>query len=81
MGQNKKSREGLKEEEVSEGLCVMWKKKNVGNFHHLVVLYQQANYPTTYVSLNVRTYVDHIKNICNLELANHLTKCTLLVIG
>ena len=81
MGQNKKSRERLKEEEVGEGLCVMWKKKNVGNFHHLAVLYQQANYPTTYVSLNVRTYVDHVKNICHLELANPLTKHTLLVIG
>ena len=51
MGQNKKSREGLKEEEVREGLCVMWKKKNVGNFRHLAVLYWQANYPTAYVSL------------------------------
>ena len=29
----------------------------------------------------VRTYVDHVKNICHLELANLLTKRTLLVIG
>ena len=29
----------------------MWKKKNVGNFRHLAVLYWQANYPTAYVSL------------------------------
>ena len=26
------------------------------------------------------TYVNHVRNICHLELANHLTKCTLLVI-
>ena len=30
---------------------------------------------------SVRTYVDHVKNICHLELANLLTKHTLLVIG
>ena len=29
----------------------------------------------------VRTYVDNVKNICHLELANLLTKHTLLVIG
>ena len=29
----------------------------------------------------VRTYVDHVKNICHLELVNSLTKHTLLVIG
>ena len=29
----------------------------------------------------IRTYVDHVKNICRLELANPLTKQTLLVIG
>ena len=29
----------------------------------------------------VRTYVDYVKNICHLELANLLTKCTLFVIG
>ena len=29
----------------------------------------------------VRTYVDHVKNICNLELVSPLTKRTLLVIG
>ena len=29
----------------------------------------------------VRTYVNHVKNKCHLELANPLTKCTLLVIG
>ena len=29
----------------------------------------------------VRTYVDHVKNICHLELANPLTKRILLVIG
>ena len=29
----------------------------------------------------VRTYVKHVKNICHLELANPLTKRTLLVIG
>ena len=29
----------------------------------------------------VRTYVDHVKNICHLELANPLTKRTLLVIA
>ena len=28
----------------------------------------------------VGTYVDHVKNICHLELANPFTKCTLLVI-
>ena len=28
----------------------------------------------------VRTYVNHVKNICHLELANPLTKHTLLVI-
>ena len=33
-----------------------------------------------YVSLNIRTYVDHVKNICHLELANPLTKHILLVI-
>ena len=33
------------------------------------------------ISIFVRTYVDYVKNICHLELANHLTKCTLLVIG
>ena len=27
-----------------------------------------------------RTYVNHVRNICHLELANPLTKCTLLVI-
>ena len=29
----------------------------------------------------VRTYVEHVMNICHLELDNLLTKCTLLVIG
>ena len=29
---------------------------------------------------SVRTYVNHVKNICHLELANPLTKRTLLVI-
>ena len=29
----------------------------------------------------VRTYVNHVKNICHLELTNPLTKHTLLVIG
>ena len=29
----------------------------------------------------VRTYVNHVGNICHLELANPLTKRTLLVIG
>ena len=29
----------------------------------------------------VRTYVNHVRNICHLELANPLTKRTLLVIG
>ena len=29
----------------------------------------------------IRTYVNHVRNICHLELANLLTKCTLLVIG
>ena len=29
----------------------------------------------------VRTNVNYVKNICHLELANPLTKCTLLVIG
>ena len=29
----------------------------------------------------IRTYVDHIKNICHLKLVNLLTKHTLLVIG
>ena len=29
----------------------------------------------------VRTYVEHVKNICHIELANSLTKCILLVIG
>ena len=33
------------------------------------------------ISIFVRTYLDYVKNICHLELANHLTKCTLLVIG
>ena len=28
----------------------------------------------------VRTYVNHVRNICHLELANPLTKQTLLVI-
>ena len=31
--------------------------------------------------LLVKTYMNHVKNICHLELANLLTKCTLLVIG
>ena len=31
--------------------------------------------------LFVRIYVDHVKNIYHLELANPLTKRTLLVIG
>ena len=30
---------------------------------------------------SVKTYVELIKNICHIELANPLTKCTLLVIG
>ena len=30
---------------------------------------------------DVRTYVDHVKNIYHLELANPWTKRTLLVIG
>ena len=29
----------------------------------------------------VKTYVEHVMNICHIELANHLTKCTLLLIG
>ena len=29
----------------------------------------------------VRTYAEHVKNICHIELANPLTKHTLLVIG
>ena len=29
----------------------------------------------------VRTYVEHVKNICYLELTNPLTKRILLVIG
>ena len=29
----------------------------------------------------VRIYVNHVRNICHLELANPLTKHTLLVIG
>ena len=29
----------------------------------------------------VRTYVNHVKNICHSELAYPLIKCTLLVIG
>ena len=29
----------------------------------------------------VRIYMNHVRNICPLELANSLTKCTLLVIG
>ena len=29
----------------------------------------------------VRTYVNHVRNIYHLELANSLTKCTLLVFG
>ena len=33
------------------------------------------------VILNVRTYVNHVRNICHLELANPMIKCTLLVIG
>ena len=28
----------------------------------------------------VRTYVEHVMNICNLKLANSLTKHTLLII-
>ena len=28
----------------------------------------------------VRTYMNHVRNKCHLELANPLTKCTLLVI-
>ena len=28
----------------------------------------------------VRTYMNHVRNICHLELANPMTKCTLLVI-
>ena len=30
---------------------------------------------------SVRTYVNHVKNICHLKLAYPLTKRTLLVIG
>ena len=33
-----------------------------------------------YFMENVRTYVNHVRNICHLELANPLTKRTLLVI-
>ena len=29
----------------------------------------------------VRTYMEHVMNICHIELANPLTKHTLLVIG
>ena len=29
---------------------------------------------------SVRTYVEHVQNICHIELANSLTKCTLLII-
>ena len=31
--------------------------------------------------VDVRTYVEHVMNICHIELANPLIKCTLLVIG
>ena len=31
--------------------------------------------------LFVRTYVNHVRNICHLELANYLKQHTLLVIG
>ena len=33
------------------------------------------------VIIRVRTYVDHVKNICHLELANPLSKHSLLVFG
>ena len=35
---------------------------------------------TVMVLVFVRIYVNHVKNIYHLELANPLTKCTLLVI-
>ena len=35
----------------------------------------------TFAMLIVRTYVNHVRNICHLELANPMTKRTLLVIG
>jgi len=33
------------------------------------------------MKMSVRTYVNYVKNICYLELANPFTKCTLLGIG
>ena len=42
---------------------------------------KNKNYKERIVILNVRTYVNHVRNICHLELANPMTKCTLVVIG
>ena len=41
----------------------------------------RSNLTEVLVNHHVRTYVNHVNNICHLELANPLTKHTLLVIG
>ena len=44
--------------------------------------YNRKNSQKTITLLNyVRIYVNHVKNICHLELANPMRKCILLVIG
>ena len=47
----------------------------------LIFLFVCCDFVTDCQREIIRTYVDHVKNICHLELANLLTKCTLFVIG
>ena len=51
-------------------ICLLW-------FYHRL---PKGEIVRTYVN-HVRTYINHVRNICHLELANPMTKCTLLVIG
>ena len=47
----------------------------------LIFLSLQIYHFVIFVCVCVRTFVNHVGNICHLELTNPLTKRTLLVIG
>ena len=70
---------------IRSSLCITW--STLGIFTLALKIKDMTRIGNGKVSLeflfvmHVRTYVNHVRNNCHLELANPLTKCTLLVIG
>ena len=65
------------------GRAISWgteQRINYCELTNLNSLYLRISSHYTYPIL-VRTYVNHVRNICHLEFTNPLTKRTLLVIG